>query len=496
MALGSLSFSCAEDNCQVSLSTLLDEMTSIEESARYPAIPYRAFSLSGRAEKILFDKQGPGVITRIRLASDDKRGIVRFYFDGSSSEEIVLPAYDLSQLNIPETEGGLLTAGGSVLYLPIPYDKHCTITFEEDPAAESAPKYYQINYRQYSGETSVETFSLQKASRMKQRIAKVNALLQTSDTILKTEYTIQGNVTLEGGNPVVIKLPQGENAVYGLRLQVATPAKADQYAQQMRSVILQGIFDGKLTVRAPVSDFSGGGIGAPYVTSFYLSADGKGSLLSRWLMPYREKASLSLINEGKERVSLRYTIYVSPLAWDEDRSLYFHASWKEELGLYVSASKGDEWNFAAIGGGKGMYKGDVLTFYNHTTAWCADGEMEIRVDKDDELPSHTENSTGDYYNLQVPATTFHTPFGGAPRAGLKSSYGYNTLFRTRILDGIPFDNRLRFDMKLLGRKTGAVDYATTVFWYGDRKSRPEKISWSEVWARILLPSPATDSEEM
>jgi hypothetical protein len=320
VALGSLSFSCSEDNCQVSLSTLLTEMISIEESARYPAIPYRAFSLSGRAEKILFDKQGPGVITRIRLDSDNKRGIVRFYFDGSSSEEIVLPAYDLSQLNIPETEGGLLTANGSVLYLPIPYDKHCTITFEEEPGTDSTSQYYQINYRQYPNDTSVETFSLQKASRMKQRIADVNRLLQTSDSVLKTEHVIQGNITLEGGTPFVIKLPQGENAVYGLRLQVAMPAKTDQYAQQMRNVILQGIFDGKLTVRAPVSDFSGGGIGAPYVASFYLSADGKGGLASRWLMPYREKASLSLINEGKERLSLSYAIYVSPLAWDGDRS--------------------------------------------------------------------------------------------------------------------------------------------------------------------------------
>jgi hypothetical protein len=495
MALSSLSFSCSENNCQISLSTLLDEMVSIEETARYPAIPYRAFSLSGRAEKILFDKPGPGVITRIRLASEDKQGIVRFYFDGSSSEEIVLPAYGFSQLNIPEAEGGLLTASGSALYLPIPYNKHCRITFEEVAGAESAPQYYQINYRQYPEGTSVETFSLQKASRMKQRIAEVNHLLQASDPALKTESIREGNVTLEGGNPIVIKLPQGENAVYGLRLQITTPAKADQYAQQMRNVILQGIFDGKLTVRAPVSDFSGGGIGAPAVASFYLSADGKGGLFSRWLMPYREKALLSLINEGKERLGINYTIYVSPMAWDEERSLYFHASWKEELGLNVSSSKGNEWNFAAISGGKGVYKGDVLTFYNHTTGWYGDGEVEIRVDKDSEMPSYTENSIGDYYNLQPPPETFHTPFGGAPRAGLKSSYGYNTLLRTRILDDIPFANRFRLDMKLLGRKAGTVDFATTIFWYGDRKTRPEKISRSEVWARTLLPSPEADSEE-
>jgi hypothetical protein len=487
--LGSLLISCSGNKDIIDLSTLFDEMASAEEAARYPAIPYRSFALSGRAENVLFDQQGPGVITRIRLAAEDKRGIVRFYLDNSSVEEITLSAYDLSQLNLPEAEGGLLTAGGSVSYLPIPYAKRCRITFEEAPDADPAPKYYQINYRRYPAGTPVETFSLQKLQHIKRQVAEVNHRLQNPDLTTKAGEVIRGEVLLEGGSPFIIRLPQGEHAVYRIRLQVGMPAGTADYAQQMRNVVLQGIFDGKLTLRAPVSDFSGGGIGAPYVESFYLSSDGKGDIVSRWLMPYREKASLSLVNEGKEKLSLRYEVCVSPLPWDE-RSLYFHASWKEELGLQMGNPDKSDWDLAAIRGGRGVYKGDVLTLYNHTSSWYGGGEMGIYVDDDDTVPSHSEDKTDDYYNLQRPATVFHTPFGGAPRTGRKDSYGYNTLFRTRILDGIPFTNRLRANMQLPGEKAGTIDCATTLFWYGDRKARPEKTSRPEVWARTLSPSPA------
>jgi hypothetical protein len=118
----------------------------------------------------------------------------------------------------------------------------------------------------------------------------------------------------------------------------------------------------------------------------------------------------------------------------------------------------------------------------------------FRSKVDGEEFSHAETGTGDYYNNpHLPTTPFQTPFGGAPRADLKSSYGYNTFVRTRILDDIPFTNQLRFDMELAGRKTGSVDYASTIFWYGDNKTRPQNISRPDVWARTLLPSPASES---
>jgi hypothetical protein len=464
---------------------LLDEMMSPEEVARYPAIPYRTYTLSGRAQRVIFEQKGPGVITRIRLASDDKRGVVRFYFDGSPSAEITLNSYDLSLINIPSDPGvknTLLTAGGSVLYFPIPFDRRCKITFEEAPNAEPTPKYYQISYRRYPENISMETFSLQKLSHMKRRITLLNRRMLNPDLIRKSESVVKGEGMVEAGSPLAVKLPAGGYGVYEMQLTVMPPGDSN-YAQCMRDVVVQGIFDGKQTVRVPVSDLSGGGMGAPYVESRYLSADGWGKVTVNWLMPYREKASLAFINEGSQKIHVKYTIYVAPLTWDE-RMLYFHASWKEETNLPPG-----QWNMSTISGGRGVYKGDVLTLYNHSTEWYGNGRATVSVD-DDILPSHMEDTAGDYYNNpRLPVAPFHTPFGGAPRADWKSSHGYNTFFRTRILDHIPFESRLSFDMEM----TSTVDCATTIFWYGDRKARPQQTTRPDEWARTLPPPPSNDT---
>lgn len=38
--------SCVKDTAQVTLDSLLDEMISVEESARYPLVPYRCLQVS------------------------------------------------------------------------------------------------------------------------------------------------------------------------------------------------------------------------------------------------------------------------------------------------------------------------------------------------------------------------------------------------------------------------------------------------------------------
>ena len=91
---------------------------------------------------------------------------------------------------------------------------------------------------------------------------------------------------------------------------------------------------------------------------------------------------------------------------------------------------------------------------------------------DDTFPSHFGTGTEDYYNSSwAPVVPFYTPFGGAPRADLESSHGYNAFYRTRHLDGIPFNKSFKFDIEMLGWKRGEADYATTIYWYGDPEAQ-------------------------
>ena len=42
---------------------------------------------------------------------------------------------------------------------------------------------------------------------------------------------------------------------------------------------------------------------------------------------------------------------------------------------------------------------------------------------------------------------------------MESSHGYNAFYRTRHLDGIPFNKSFKFDIEMLGWKRGEADYA-------------------------------------
>lgn len=507
--------SCKNNSSEkvITLETLLDEMVSVEKQACFPDPSYVCLqessydrnsvspdlpgwfanndgfgiiavdTIDGRIEKVMFHETGPGVITRIWITTLDKRGTWRFYLDNSETPELVIPAYDLMQLNISGSGRGLIQPhtsytpegkGGATSFLPIPYAKACRITFEDQPGIAPTPKYYQINYRKYPDNTTIETFSLHVAKRAEKKISDVNTILLHPEKSRKPDKIIEETKQLGASDHLTITLPEGENAIYEINFDIHV-AEPERYGQCMRELIFIAEFDDKQTVWAPLSDYSGGGTGAPYVDSWYLSSDGKGKVVSRWLMPYKKTAKIKLLNNSSLPVKAGIQINLSRLKWHE-RSLYFHASWKSENGIYIHNRPGEEdkcieWNFAAIRG-KGLYKGDLLSLYNHAPRWYGEGDEKIWID-DDIFPSHFGTGTEDYYNSSwAPVIPFHTPFGGAPRADMESSHGHNAFFRTRNLDGIPFHKKFKFDIEMLGWDSGYVDYATTIYWYGDYDSKP------------------------
>ncbi len=128
----------AEPPQTVTLGTLLREMTSADETTRWPEPFYtcrlmssydrraveadtpgwfanddgfgfiRRDTLQGRPMKILFDAEGPGAITRIWLTTTNPAGTLRFYVDGAEEPVWVVPAYDLMRFGITGLGRGLL----------------------------------------------------------------------------------------------------------------------------------------------------------------------------------------------------------------------------------------------------------------------------------------------------------------------------------------------------------------------------------------------------
>ena len=90
-------------------------------------------------------------------------------------------------------------------------------------------------------------------------------------------------------------------------------------------------------------------------------------------MPYQKDGVLKVLNLSSRSVAATMEVNVAPLKWNKDRSLYFYASWRQENGIYIhdkpeEADQCIEWNFATLKG-RGIYKGDLLSLYNHAPLW-------------------------------------------------------------------------------------------------------------------------------
>jgi hypothetical protein len=427
----------------------------------------------GHKENVMLDADGPGAVVRFWLTTFKRNGIIRIYFDGQNQAGIEIPAYDLMKINLglgkallnPHSSYEPKEKGGSTLYLPMPYAKHCKITFEDHDTADKQPRYYQVNYRTYIKGTQVKTFSMDQ-------IASLKTLIDESDKKLwNPANETQGaklNIaqTIKPKKETSLELPKGPSAIRLLTITLNT-AKEEELAQVLRSTVLKISFDGQQTVWCPVGDFSGSGVGGKPLQNWYRTVTNDGKIISRWLMPYKKSATISFINLSDVDVSVSLTATVSSWAWD-DATMYFHASWKQTRHVPIKKSEEEkpiEWNFNTIEG-KGIYLGNTLAVYNYMHKWYGEGDQKIWVD-DESFPSEFGTGTEDYYNTSwAPVVLYQTPFANAPRADNPDSYGHNTFTRTRILDAVPFTKSFHMNLEMLGWENGEADFAVTTYWYG------------------------------
>ena len=164
--------------------------------------------------------------------------------------------------------------------------------------------------------------------------------------------------------------------------------------------------------------------------------------------------------------------------------MHFHASWRPDD--IAPGTPFQDWNFVDIQG-QGVYVGDAWTVLNpQKNTWWGEGDEKIYVDDawDRGFPTHFGTGTEDYYGWAgglVPTRKdeFDEPFLANVRVGGLDGHtqGYNICARTRSLDAIPFDRRLRFDMESsfgtdIRNPWNLLGYSAVSFWY----ARPGAVS--------------------
>ncbi len=498
---GSIKISSAQKP-GVTFNSLLQEMTDMMVMTRWPDPEYRSLQASsynrasvavdkpgwfadsdgvawireevreGKTEYVIMEHDGPGCITRMWTPFfyynfNNRVGPnIKIYLDGDKN-----PVINENFITLLTGKGSVgppfadYTARAGLMFLPIPFAKSCKITLDDKAF------YNIINYRAYQPGTKVQTFSKNLYAKTAPLLASTASLLLNPEPLTDGWQKLPEQI-IKPLDSLIIDLPAGNRAVRNLTVRIAR----DQDMQVLRSTVLKIRFDGVQTVWCPIGDFFCSPDTVNPFKTYHLSVSEKGEMICNRVMPYATSAQLSLINLWNKEVKLSLDINVGSYAWD-NRSMFFHVNWAPVGPL--PGNRFFDLNFINIEG-KGRIVADALTVLSPGTGWWGEGDEKIYIDEGDlarKFPSHFGTGTEDYYGWAggvVPTgqDRFSMPVGSNVRIGNPlNPRGYNICLRNRILDDIPFKNRLVFDMEAspgtdIRNYWNLLDYSTVTWWYG------------------------------
>jgi hypothetical protein len=498
----------------ISLESLLNEMVTRESLARFPEPTYtcrqsssydrdadsrdntqtwfanwdrsqfvRTEERNGKKEYVLHDAEGPGALVRIWMTwhgpggGEFSNGTLRVYIDGADKPAIegpdsevldqgVLAGPPLSQGVSPSTP---YAQRGHNLYLPIPYAKHCKVTYSTDVPVDQGARtgealYYQINYRTYDKDVAVESFSMDRLMGAKATIDAVNQqLLEGRRDSSESWNVVEKSGSIAPGKSSEPLRIAGSRTIRALQCKLST----NDLEQALRSTVLEIKFDGERTVWCPIGEFFGTGYKLRPYQTWYTKVDEDGTLSCAWVMPFEREATITVHNHGEQPVQIDGKVSHSDWQWDE-RSMHFHSTWRQLTKVETAGNHGMDKpnaidvNYVSVEG-KGVYVGDTLTILNGDANWWGEGDEKIFVDGES---FHFGTGKEDYYGYAwCRPEFFNAPFHAQPDGGGNLAGGFSVNDRYRALDAIPFEKSLHFDMELWHWGKTKTNFAPSTFWY-------------------------------
>ena len=196
----------------------------------------RTDTIDGRVEYVMFDADGPGAIVRFWMTfagENSGLGTMRIYFDNQPQPTIEGTAFDIlsggqltgEPLSSSVSDSTKYEHRGHNLYLPLPYGRHCKVTYQSENIKDAGAKtggeavYYNINYRTYGKGTKVETFSEDLLKNAAGTLEKVQTLLAQRYRGLDqlTTETTRLDGVIEPGASLVTQLT-GTKAVRAVKM--------------------------------------------------------------------------------------------------------------------------------------------------------------------------------------------------------------------------------------------------------------------------------------
>lgn len=477
-----------QDGPRIDLAALLDELADPAVLSEHPEPFFRTVAAEGeqpygsapdapegeadRAEHEWLRAEGPGALVHAWVSAP--RGTLRVYVDGAGDPAWIAPLAAELPLASP-------AAGGVELYLPLPYERSCRVTWAP-PAVDAGEAgggtealRWRLVRREWQPGTPVQSVDAGALAGEAQRLARAAAALSPGQAASQAPpahgEARQGEITHPFGHRIA-STGTGGAAVYAglsndaqdspsavteLRLVVRDGEARDEadLAALVRSAELILTFDGVDTVRVPLADFFGWSLG-PY-ESRYLSVQGgaEGALLAvRLPMPFRESLFVRVESTRPEPLDLMGYVTIAPYHWTPS-TLYFHAERRT-----APAGSGEPGRELLSVDRRGQWVGETLTVTGTAAgpvlAALVDGEGEAswaggRVDG----PAASEAARV----AALTAVTTRAEGAGSQRLEL------------RVLDRVPFLALLEVQAQVPASASGPL--AAVLWYYADLVAPPE-----------------------
>ena len=425
---------------------------------------------------LVCDVEGPGAI--VRGWSAGMAGTMRVILDGADTPIFEGTGYDFlaRRSRIFFAEAGIDTETGDALiqqdadYLPMPFAKHLRVTYE---GKLRDLHFYALEVRRWDEGTAVRTFAKGDALReavpaLERAVRGLVAPAPGPDSQVM-DFNWLLNPNLLQPVPFVRQMAPGKSAALTeMRLRV----EAEDIEAALRGVVLRISFDGhrRPDVLAPLGDFFGTGVGVNPFESLPLSVEPDGTMICRWVMPFEERIMIAFHNTLDVQVPVKGTLRFTDWDWD-DRSLHFHAWWRHDPAIDLAGKDPIDLTFLRADG-KGRLVGVSSILLNPSPTptpwgnWWGEGDEKIFVDGET-YPSFLGTGSEDYYNYSWSRPDlFDHPYCGQPLDTGPGNSGHVVNYRWHILDDVPFDTSLLFNMELWHhRVVFPISYARMAYWY-------------------------------
>lgn len=396
-------------------------------------------------EHVMVDAEGPGCLAR--LWSANPSGTLFFDVDGERVWAVDFAALCAGAVDgVPEPLAGMRARGGNV-YLPIPFGRHLTVS------ATAGDLYYLADVVQFAPAQRVVSFAPALLAEHGAAIRELCARFPDAVAPFSTRrFVPSARVAVERGRIVrSIRVSLGD----GL-----TPAEQQEVLREVLLVVRCGDEE---TVRVPLADFFAAGTGWHAHRGRFLAVRDDVAYCA-FPMPMPAGGVVELVAEHDLGTFLPRIDAVESEPLPAGDPLLFRASYHVAK-QQPTRPFGD--HLVLDASGPGRFVGCSLLVNNRSRIWWGEGDEKVWVDGE-AFPSWFGTGTEDYFGYAwCDPTPFDAPLHAQVQCDGPMNFGVTQLHRSHLLDAIPFQRSLRFELERwhwVGDT--AIDYATVAYWYG------------------------------